>query len=192
MISKPPDIVVIAGLSGVGKSYVINQLKEGSDHFVNFSAGTLIKKRRSNMTRDDLRLLDEHGILQNQYFLIEQFMEEICSLTEHNTILFDAHILIDTDKKIIEIPLEIFSNINPSGFILLYDDPKTILKQRYMDISRKRPERSLTELRSQQDRSLSLAKIYAEQLNIPIMITTSKEIIQIRIFLSKLRHMAFK
>jgi adenylate kinase len=176
-MSKPPDIIVIVGLSGVGKSYVIEQLKLSSDRFVNFSAGTLIKKRRSNMGRDELRLLDEEEILQNQYLLVEQFIEEINLIDKNKTILFDAHMLIDASEKVVEIPLEIFSKINPSQFIFLHEDPNIILDRRLGDASRKRPNRSFEEIRSQQNRSLDIVKEYAQQLNIPLSHYTSQELI---------------
>lgn len=183
-MSKRPDIVVIAGLSGVGKSYVVNQLKLDTDQFVNFSAGTLIKKRRSNMSRDELRLFDEKGIMQNQYFLIEQLLEEIGAVAKEKTILFDAHMLIDTDDKIIDIPLEIFSNINPSQFVFLFAEPEVILERRSRDVSRTRPNRTQEELRSQQDRALSLAIDYSRRLDVPITVAASSELTHIRSILT--------
>lgn len=179
-MSKQPNIVVIAGLSGVGKSYLIDQLKYGANNFVSFSAGTLIKKQRSGMSRDELRLLDEEGIIQNQYLLIKQLLEEIEDVEKGKTILFDAHMLIDTDDGIIEIPLEVFSKINPSQFIFLHAEPEVILERRSKDISRSRPKRTQKELRSQQDRALSLAIDYSSRLNVPILAAASSELDRIR------------
>ena len=187
-MSKRPDIVVIAGISGVGKSYVINQLKEDSSHYVNFSAGTLIKKRRSNMARDQLRLLDQEGIMQNQFLLIEQLIEEVNAVPKEKTILFDAHMLIDTDDGVVEIPLDIFSKINPARFIYLYEDPETISERRARDVSRQRPIRTLDELGSQQDRSLLLVEKYAEQLDVPVATVAASDIAKIKVVLRTSNH----
>lgn len=182
-MSKRPDIVVIAGLSGVGKSYLINKLKADYVNVTNFSAGSLIKKRRSNTARDQLRLYDQDGIMQNQNLLIEQFLEEVTRLGQDKTVLFDAHMLVDTDEGIVDIPLEIFSRIDPSSFIFLSVGPEIILARRTKDISRHRPKRTEEEIRSQQDRSILLATDYAQKLNIPLLIASSNQFVQIKSFL---------
>lgn len=50
-MSKTHDITVIAGLSGVGKTYVIEALMRYSNDYAHFSAGTLIKRRMANIDR---------------------------------------------------------------------------------------------------------------------------------------------
>ncbi len=44
-MSNGREITIIAGLSSVGKTYVINALMRESDSYTHFSAGSLIKKR---------------------------------------------------------------------------------------------------------------------------------------------------
>ncbi|RLT87429.1 MULTISPECIES: ATP-binding protein [unclassified Ketobacter] len=141
-MSKQHEIVVVAGLSGVGKSHLINELKKSDSQFVHFSAGSLIKKGRNLSDRDELRLLGENEILQNQYLLVDQLKEELESLSDRNIVLFDAHMVIDSDESILEIPFEIFERLNPSRLILLCCEPEMILSRREKDGSRLRPIRS--------------------------------------------------
>ena len=175
-MSKPHDITVIAGLSGVGKTHVITELKKYSDVIIHFSAGSLIKKRRAAMNRDQLRLLSSNEILQNQYVLIEQLTHELKSISEHSLILFDAHMVIDTEDEVLEIPFEIFEQLNPSRFILLHDEPATILSRRATDASRTRPQRSVKQLDEQQKQSLKLAENYAHRLSVPFIAVSSNNL----------------
>ncbi len=166
-------IIIIAGLSGVGKTYLMKRLEEQSDMFVRFSAGSLIKKRRLTMDRDQLRCLSSNEILQNQYALIEQLNQELQHVTENKLILVDAHMIIDSESQVIEIPLDIFKKINPSQIIFLHDDPSIILTRRKQDNCRKRPLRSIKQITEQQDKSLKMAKDYARCLSIPFKAITS-------------------
>lgn len=184
-MSRPPKVVLVAGLSGVGKSYVIEHLRSTSDRFLHFSAGSLIQKKRLDMERDELRLFDNEGILQNQYMLVEQFAEEVdrASSSSNKTILFDAHMLIDTDQDIVVVPFDVFEKINPVTFVFLKEDPHKILERRTADTSRARPMRSAKEIREHQDESLKLAHEYADKLGVLLKVANSSQLDLIADFL---------
>ncbi len=160
------NLTVIAGLSGVGKTFLINKIMKGDSKYTHFSAGSLIRKRRENISHDELRLLDSSEILQNQHLLIDQLNIEKEGVDINAHILFDAHMIIDTDKELIEIPSEIFKKLNPSRIVFLYENPETILKRRSYDVSRKRPIKTLGEIQFQQERSRKLAKQYSNDLSV--------------------------
>jgi|GEM_PF-1379464 len=165
-MSKQHKICVLAGLSGVGKSFLINRLTKDYSGYVHFSAGALIKKRRSSIDHDELRLLPDDEVLRNQYLLIDQFQQEISEIKESTTVLFDAHMIIDMDTSLFEIPFDIFARLSPDHFVYLSENPGIIAYRRIGDTSRKRPNRTIMELTQQQDRSLELAKNYADKLGI--------------------------
>ncbi|MES2676906.1 MAG: AAA family ATPase [Pseudomonadota bacterium] len=167
---KARDIIIIAGLSGVGKTYVINHLlQQFGTNYKNFSAGSLIKKRISSLAYDDLCKLDKNSVLQNQQLLVEQFNEELLETDKNFTILFDAHMVIDNHKEVIEIPYEIFKQLLPTKIIFLFDEPEKIITRRKNDESRKRHIRTTQEIKEQQDHSAMLAKKYARLLSIPLI-----------------------
>jgi len=163
-MSKQHKICVLVGLSGVGKSYLIKQLTAKESHYVHFSAGELIRKRRSNIDHDELRLLPDDEILRNQYLLIDQFQQELSAVQDSVVVLFDAHMIIDTDSGFFEVPFDIFSRLSPDYFTYISENPETILSRRRADASRKRPTRTVDELDLQQKRSLELARSYSENL----------------------------
>lgn len=163
---KQPKLIVIAGLSGVGKTYLIEKLMGTSDTFIHFSAGSLIKKRLAFIDRDKLRSLSSNEVLRNQYVLIEQLKEEMLSVLATQTILFDAHMIIDTESEVVPIPFDIFEQLNPSKIIFIHDSPEIILDRRDNDSSRDRPQRTSLELTAQQNQSLNMAENYARQLRV--------------------------
>ncbi len=168
-MSNGRDITVIAGLSGVGKTYVIKALMRESDAYTHFSAGSLIKKRLASLDRDQLRELDKDSILANQYLLVEQFNEEVDALSKECAVLFDAHMIIDNDEHIIEVPYEIFERLSPVRIVFLFDDAEKIIQRREGDNSRKRPLRAVEEIAKQQERSIAIAKEYSNRLSIPFV-----------------------
>lgn len=182
-MSSQHNITIIAGLSGVGKTYVIDKLMNDSDAYKHFSAGSLIKKRRSGLNRDQLRELDKGSILDNQYLLVEQFNEEIRALNNRSSILFDAHMIIDNDENIIEVPYEIFKRLSPTRFVFLFDSPKKIITQRQNDKKRKRPIRTIAEITEQQNMSIILAQEYSRRLSIPFIQIMAGDIAMLSKFL---------
>lgn len=173
---KQHDITLLVGISGVGKTYVVDRLIEANDTLVHFSAGSLIKKRLSVVNRDNLRKLSSNQIIQNQYVLVDQFNEELDSLKEFSRIIFDAHMFIDSDDGLLEIPFDILERLRPSRIISLRSDPEVISFRRNKDKSRDRHHRSISELSDQQCMSESLTLNLGERLNIPILKMTSDDI----------------
>lgn len=165
-MSKHHKVIIIAGISGVGKSHVVSTLRERNSDLIHFSAGTLIKKRVASLDRDELRKLGDNEILKNQYLLIDQFNEELASLKDGQKILFDAHMIIDAENDVVEIPFEIFELLKPCALIFLKEEPSIIFNRRNSDESRKRPMRSVEVLTKHQARSLSMAEEYSCKLDV--------------------------
>ena len=179
-MSKLNNIILIVGVSGVGKTYAINSLKKSSESFTHFSAGTLIKKRRAETDRDALRLLNSSEILQNQYLLIEQFKLELKAISPEQVVLFDAHMLIHNNNELITIPLDIFQKLNPYRFIFLHDDPEIILSRRDYDASRERQQAVKEDINYLQERSFKMAQAYASKLSIGIQKVTPDELLNMK------------
>jgi adenylate kinase len=176
-MSNVHDITIIAGLSGVGKSYVISTLMGQQKGFSHFSAGSLIKKRLSHPNRDKLRELHGDVILANQYLMVEQFKEDLAASENPMKVLFDAHMLIDGEHGTIDIPYEIFEQLSPARIIFLSDDVDTIIQRRESDVSRIRPKRTALELTQQQERAFALAMEYSARLSIPFFNAKSGDVL---------------
>jgi adenylate kinase len=122
-----------------------------------------------------LRLLDSNEILQNQHLIIDQLNIEKIEIDSGVHILFDAHMIIDTDNELVEIPFEIFDKLEPSRMVFLHAAPKIILGRRVSDTSRSRPIKTIAEIQSQQDRSSFLAQDYCNKLSIEFILQTFED-----------------
>lgn len=178
------DITVIVGLSGVGKTFVINRLMSEDEKCIHLSAGSLIRKRLANIERDSLRVLNREVILDNQFLMAEQFNSEISEISKDFKILLDAHMMIDNDKELIDIPFSIFQMINPNRLFFLFEEAGTIISRRKIDVTRGRPVRSENEIVDQQDRSLLLATNLCDYLSVPLYKFSSSEVDKMKEVLS--------
>lgn len=174
-MSKLYNITVIVGVSGVGKTFLINKLIKNDSQFIHFSAGSLIQKRLSVINRDRLRLLSGNQILQNQYAMLEQFNIELQLLPIPRHVLFDAHMIIDSGIDLIEIPFEIFRGLSPCRIVFLHDDPKFIVERRNLDVTRDRPEKTVFDISQQQARSKELAVELCNYLSVPLISVSESE-----------------
>ena len=169
-MSKPYNISVIIGLSGVGKTHTINFLKNYSSEYLHFSGGSLIKKRLAIVNRDYLRLSGAQEVLRNQIVLVDQFNEELERIPLGSPVLFDAHTVVDCNEDgLVQIPFDIFEKLNPTRIIFLHDKPETIANRRKQDSSRERPNVNVTEIETQQNLSLTIAKDYSNRLSVPLL-----------------------
>lgn len=175
-MSNIHDITIISGLSGVGKTFVIEKLVSESDSYFHLSAGSLIKKRLANLDRDQLRELEKNSILANQYLMTEQFKVELNTIDKKFSIIFDAHMVIDNDQELIEIPYNVFEQLSPTRIIFLTDEAEIIMKRRKFDSTRKRPIRTIAEIIEQQNRSIMLAQDYSKKLSISFIEIKSGDI----------------
>ncbi|MDX9783102.1 MAG: ATP-binding protein [Bacteroidales bacterium] len=175
-MSNQRDITLFVGLSGVGKTFVINRLLSEERMCIHLSAGSLIKKKLTNIERDSLRVLNKEVILKNQFLMAEQFNCDLVDIDKDCRIFLDAHMLVDNDEELIDIPFSIFKMISPSRLIFLFDEVETIVARRQRDVTRTRPERSSEELAKQQDRSFLLAQSLCDYLSIPFYAFLPSEI----------------
>ncbi len=85
-------------------------------------------------------------------------------------VILDGHTVIDTPDGLVEIEPNVFRMLEVSRFVILTDGPEEIYRRRLADPERKRPVRSVDELRQQQERSVIVAYRAALELGVPVVI----------------------
>ncbi|MBS4011919.1 MAG: AAA family ATPase [Roseovarius sp.] len=160
------EIVIITGISGVGKSWLLKQVGARIPIQV-LSAGKLIfdqiaRECDREICYDDLRTLDiaasqealEAG-LRNSYD------------PDAQTVVLDAHVVIDTPTGLQSIAPRIFASIGASRMVFLEQEPARVFENRSQDPSRRRPHRNVEMLDHQQREAIKITKQIAKRLGVP-------------------------
>ena len=154
-------IIFVAGIHGVGKTYLCHRLKEsiGIDHF---SASQLISEFKS----DKLSSTDKSvkNINNNQELLLKA-IEKYIQPTRPT--LLDGHCcLLNSYHKVERIPIETFVGIEPCSVIVLHDKTSSIIKK----ISgRDGVSYDIKLLSRFQDEEIKYARKIAERLRVPYL-----------------------
>lgn len=159
------NIAIIVGISGVGKTYLLDRIKRMISAQV-LSASQLIldqinKDINEEVDHDDLRTRD---IATNQEALKAGFHN---ARDPHaQTVILDAHVIIDTPSGMHCIGSTLFADIGASLVIFLEQRPELIAKNRLSDPFRKRPLLDLEMLERHQCQARQAAKQVADDLGI--------------------------
>lgn len=161
-------VVAFVGLSGVGKSTLLAHAR-ASVAFKHLQASALIKAERDRRQQAaiDHDALREANIDDNQALLIEGFRHAV---PEAELVVLDGHTVIDTPDGLVEIEPKVFRMLGVSRFVVLTEGPEESYRRRLADPERKRPARSVDELRQQQERSVLVAHRAALALRVPLVV----------------------
>jgi adenylate kinase len=158
-------VIVVFGLSGVGKSWIISRYAAGAN-VAHVQASQLMRdakaaQLRNTVTSEDLR---RGPVLDNQSLLVNAFTKVLSA--ETRPIIFDGHCLVDAGDQIIEIPTAVIRQLKPSAIVLVSAPAEHIVLRRESDTSRQRPTRTAYALTAQQDRCVALCTDYAQEINV--------------------------
>lgn len=164
-------VVAVVGLSGVGKSTLLASARMNIA-FEHLQASLLIKsererRRQTSIGHDASR---DVNITDNQALLVEGF-RRVAPKT--GLVVLDGHTVIDTPDGLVEIDPKVFRTLGASHFIVLTEEPAEIYRRRFADTSRKRPMRSVDELRQQQEHSILAAHRAALALRVSLAVLIS-------------------
>lgn len=160
--------ILVCGVSGVGKTKLLNEVPRFLPSVAVWRASEIIGAARNILDPEVLRTLPTEEILQSQSLLVQGFevqRREFPGLL----VLLDAHSVIDSDSGFIEIPVDVAARFAPSGILHVSDDPPRILERRIADTRRIRPTRTVDQLREYQRRSVEVCEGYRDALKVPLI-----------------------
>ncbi|WP_219683946.1 ATP-binding protein [Bradyrhizobium canariense] len=172
-MNKPTSsigIVLVFGLSGVGKSTACASYVARHPSVLHTSAGALLQAAK-NIDSAILRTDVAGNILQNQNLLGEA-LKRFRLGRETSDVLIDAHSVIDNDHELIEVPIDAVRAMSPNGLVLLEAPPELVAERRRKD-ARLRPFRTVEELRFQTGIARRVCESYASELGLPLEIGTA-------------------
>jgi adenylate kinase len=160
--------ILVCGISGVGKTRLLECLTNYFPLSVTWRASEIIGSARNIIDPETLRTLPRGEIQQSQELLIQGFKARREAFPDV-LVLLDAHSVIDAERGLVDIPVEIAAHLAPSGIIHVSDDIARILQHRLADTKRVRPMRSIAQLTQYQLRSIASCERYSAALHIPLI-----------------------
>ncbi|MGP6443889.1 ATP-binding protein [Rahnella aceris] len=137
-------LIFIAGVHGVGKSYLCTLYCKQHEHTLHKSASQLIREF-GNINFDSNKLTS--NIDENQLVLIEAIKK--IKISGQNLLLDGHFALVDKNGEVNQIDSEVFKKLELDGIILL-EEPSEIIKERINARDKKEIEYNLEELITQE------------------------------------------
>ncbi|WP_244500050.1 AAA family ATPase [Methyloceanibacter superfactus] len=174
------------GLSGVGKSTLISQARRAVTSSLHLQASALIKDglRHPEATSESLRQRPREQVRSNQDVLVDTFWRAVRSQPEP-LVIFDGHLVIDTDNGLVEIPQEVIEELRLLVMVHVEDDAAKIAERRARDRRRTRPVRSEEALDEHQQLSRRLCESYASALGATMAVCRPEELDRFKSFLTR-------
>jgi adenylate kinase len=168
-------IIFIAGVSGVGKSRLLQSWASAHSEARVLSAGRIIGEARERLDPEFLRALSTEELTRSQQLLVAGFEQMRTTLTA-DLIVLDGHVLIERPSgEFYEIPTQTFCELGVHGIVHLENDVATIVGRRIGDSKRARPLRSAEELGAYQQASRVRAQRVADELGVWLRVQSSDD-----------------
>ncbi len=131
---------------------------------LHLKASGLIKAEQAfrDKNPDSSEALREGAVIDNQALLIAAYQRATSG--SDLPIVFDGHSLIDGKDGLVEIPAEVFAELDLDAICYLKADPELIFERRQGDVGRERPIRNSATLRRHQ----TLAEAAARRIAVNI------------------------
>lgn len=172
--------VVVAGIPGVGKTTVLDELRrmlEGrADHVEVVNFGTVMKelfeKAGERIHRDEMR----RRSLGLQKEVQVKAAALIAQKARRGAVIVDTHMFVETgDGLLAGTPSHVLTELKPSALILIEAEPEEIAKRRFMDKERVRGTANHKRIIEELAWSRATAAACAVLTGAPVKIITNEE-----------------
>ncbi|NPA38470.1 MAG: adenylate kinase [Candidatus Nanohaloarchaeota archaeon] len=170
------DIVVIAGIPGVGKTTVVEEAvkKLKTYKIVNFGdvMFEIAKSEGLVKHRDDMRKLSP----ETQKKIQRHAAKKIAGMAADSNIIVDTHISIKTPKGYLPgLPLWVLEELEPTKIVIIDATAEEIFLRRKRDNTRRRDDESLESIKFHQRYNIYLAASYSMVSGATVSIVYNKE-----------------
>ncbi len=175
-----PAKVIVAGIPGVGKTTVLQELETISSEkrvplkVVNFGdiMSQIFKKTGRDLHRDHMRRQD----LNLQTRVQQQAARTISRMRGSSSLVVDTHMFVRTiDGLWPGTPKRVLDALQPDLIVLIEAEPEQVAKRRSMDTAREREGNELGKVQADLEWSRYMASANAVIAGIPIQIVKNAE-----------------
>ena len=167
---RPPVVVAMFGLSGVGKGWLARAVCARNPMVLHLEASALLRAAL-DQTGEALRTAASNVMVDNQRRLAEAFAA-VRATEPNRPVLFDGHSVIDNDAGLVDIPAEVIAPLKPDQIVFVADSGAVIAARRLAD-ARNRPMRTADNLDRHQAHAQAIAQSYAAGLGVPFTLVGS-------------------
>ena len=162
--------ILVFGVSGVGKTSACEAFVSRNPDVLFVSASSLLSAAKRS-TPEVLRTASAADIAANQDALAGA-LAEFRRGRGHRPVLVDAHGVIDNDVGYVRVPLSVIEGLRPEKLVLI-EAPAPVVAERRARASRRRPARTVEQIRAEIDAERSAVQHYATELNLNLNIVRS-------------------
>jgi adenylate kinase len=156
----------VFGISGVGKSTIIEQFARGNSNWRVLNVSKLLSESEQ-LESEQLRTSSRKRIEENQFELAE--LVRALRIQEPNkNWLLDAHSVIDNDSELVSVPVDAVVRLAPTDLVFIFDEPIQIQLRRRGDQFRRRPKRSIEQIAEEQDLARRNSLLYSHALGLTL------------------------
>lgn len=172
-----PVVIGVFGISGVGKSRLVGEVAARIPGSLHLQGSALIKQGLADPTvsSEELRQASGDRIIARQRILIAMFDRAIAKHPS-SLVLFDGHLLIDTETELIEVPQAVITALRPAVLVHVEGDASLIAARRNADMERNRPVRDIDTLAAHQTHSRRLCQDCALRLDVQMHVIGSGDV----------------
>ncbi len=171
------ELSILFGLSGVGKTTMGRKVIGLDAGIAHLSASDLLKAAHSQ-SGEELRTAQQDRLVANQLVLKDALSNWRFPPGTHH-ILLDAHSVIDNDRVLVDIPVDVIASLSPDRLIFIRENPEIIVERRLSD-TRVRPLRTAEELGRHQERSFIVCQMFSKFLDVPLSVVQSGDLAEFR------------
>lgn len=159
-------MILVTGISGVGKTYTIEAYVARFPEFVRVSAGELLKRAGRRTAVDD----PEYAV-ENQRALLDLLFSQV--MPPLSRIILDGHAVIESsDGRIFEVPTPVVMALRPRAVVTICDNNTDVWERR-------RGKRVLQDpnwTASVQTAEIERSRTWARLLRVPFNTVTSGDV----------------